>query len=83
MSLGFGWIVGGSSTLLRLRLYLRRNGGAYTYLASIGAALIIVQVCLKSRYRLQRFVIAATVFWLCWGIYRLEVRITDWSNPEL
>jgi Flp pilus assembly protein TadD len=52
----------------------------YTYVASAGLALMVVVLVAESQARLRPFVLGLIVLWVVWGVYRLETRISDWSD---
>jgi len=52
----------------------------YTYLASAGLALLVVVIGVESQARFRPFVLGLIAVWVLWGVYRLETRITDWSD---
>jgi protein O-mannosyl-transferase len=52
----------------------------FTYVASLGLALIVVLLCMEAKVRLRPFAIGAVALWVLWGVYRLETRIGEWSD---
>jgi protein O-mannosyl-transferase len=52
----------------------------YTYVASVGLALLVVVIGVESQVRLRPFVLGSIAVWVLWGVYRLETRISDWSD---
>jgi len=52
----------------------------YTYVASVGLALLVVVIGVESQVRLRPFVLGLIAVWVLWGVYRLETRISDWSD---
>jgi tetratricopeptide (TPR) repeat protein len=54
----------------------------YTYVASAGLALLVVVLGADSQVRLRPFVLGSIAAWALWGVYRLETRISDWSDAE-
>jgi protein O-mannosyl-transferase len=52
----------------------------YTYVASAGLALLVVVIGVESGPLLRPFVLGLIAVWAMWGVYRLETRISDWSD---
>jgi Flp pilus assembly protein TadD len=52
----------------------------YTYVASAGLALLVVVIGAESQVRLRPLVLGLVAVWVLWGVYRLETRISDWSD---
>ena len=52
----------------------------YTYLASAGLALMVVVIGIESQVTLRPFVLGLIAVWTVWSVYRLETRISDWSD---
>ncbi len=52
----------------------------FTYVASVGLALLVVVIGVESQVRLRPFVLGLIAVWVLWGVYRLETRISDWSD---
>jgi protein O-mannosyl-transferase len=54
----------------------------YTYLASAGLALMVVVIGVESQVTLRPFVLGSIAVWTAWSVYRLETRISDWSDAS-
>ncbi len=52
----------------------------YAYLASAGLALMVVVIGVESQVTLRPFVLGLIAVWTVWSVYRLETRISDWSD---
>jgi protein O-mannosyl-transferase len=80
LPIGFAWM--GIALLPFCGIVFIYQGMAerYTYVASIGLALVVVVICVESQTRWRPFVVGSIAVWVLWGVYRLETRITDWSD---
>jgi Flp pilus assembly protein TadD len=52
----------------------------YAYLASAGLALMVVVIGVESQVTLRPVVLGLIAVWTVWSVYRLETRISDWSD---
>jgi Flp pilus assembly protein TadD len=78
--IGFAWM--GIALLPFCGIVFIYQGMAerYTYVASAGLALMVVLIGVEWRVRLRPFVLGLIAVWVLWGVYRLETRISDWSD---
>jgi Flp pilus assembly protein TadD len=78
--IGFAWMGIGLLPFCGLVFIYQGMAERYTYVASIGLALIVVVIAAESPIRLRPFAFALIAIWVSWGVYRLETRISDWSD---
>ncbi len=52
----------------------------YEYLASFGLALAVVALVLRLKTRARFAGWCVLAIWLCWGVWRVEARLSDWSS---
>jgi protein O-mannosyl-transferase len=54
----------------------------YAYLASAGVCLVICALMFKVQDQERRTAVFSLVFlWVLWGVWRLESRVADWTDP--
>jgi Flp pilus assembly protein TadD len=53
----------------------------FTYLASMGLALFIASMAIEFRKLTRNLFPTLVLLWLTWGIYRLHIRVIDWTDP--
>ncbi|HMH15837.1 MAG TPA: tetratricopeptide repeat protein [Edaphobacter sp.] len=53
----------------------------FTYLASMGLALCIASLAVEFRQPTRNLAPALILIWITWGVYRLHVRVLDWTDP--
>jgi protein O-mannosyl-transferase len=53
----------------------------FTYLASMGLALCIASFAIELRKPTHNVAPALILLWLTWGVYRLHMRVLDWTDP--
>jgi protein O-mannosyl-transferase len=80
LSIGFAWIVIGLLPFCGLVFIYQGMAERYTYVSSMGFAFLISVSAMTTRMRFRPLVFGLLSFWIVWGIYRLEERITDWSD---
>ena len=80
LTIGFAWM--GIALLPFCGIVFIYQGMAerYTYVASIGLALVVVVIGVEPQLPWRPFVVGSIAVWVLWGVYRLETRITDWSD---
>jgi Flp pilus assembly protein TadD len=78
--IGFAWMGIGLLPFCGIVFIYQGMAERYTYIASIGLALMVVLIAADSQVRLRPFVLASIAIWMSWGIFRLETRISDWSD---
>jgi Flp pilus assembly protein TadD len=78
--IGFAWMGIGLLPFCGIVFIYQGMAERYTYIASIGLALMVVFMAVESQVRLRPFVLALLAIWMSWGIFRLETRISDWSD---
>jgi len=81
--IGFAWMGIGLLPFCGIVFIYQGMAERYTYLASMGLALVIVVIGVESQARLRPFVFGLIAVWVLWGVYRLETRISDWSDVAL
>jgi len=79
-SIGFAWVGIGLLPFCGLVFIYQGMAERYTYVASVGLALLVVVIGRESQVRLRPFVLGLTAVWALWGVYRLETRISDWAD---
>jgi Flp pilus assembly protein TadD len=79
-SIGFAWMGIGLLPFCGIVFIYQGMAERYTYVASVGLALLIVVIGRESQVRLRPFVFGLIAVWVLWGVYRLETRISDWSD---
>jgi Flp pilus assembly protein TadD len=79
-SIGFAWMGIGLLPFCGMVFIYQGMAERYTYVASMGLALMVVVISVESQVRLRRFVLGLIAVWVLWGVYRLETRISDWSD---
>jgi Flp pilus assembly protein TadD len=79
-SIGFAWMAIGLLPFCGIVFIYQGMAERYTYVASVGLALLIVVIGRESQVRLRPFVFGLIAVWVLWGVYRLETRISDWSD---
>ncbi len=81
--LGFAWM--GVALLPFCGIVFIYQGMAerYTYVASAGLALTVVLIAVESHAWFRPLVLGLVAAWVLWGVYRLETRISDWSDAAL
>jgi protein O-mannosyl-transferase len=77
---GFAWIGIGLLPFCGLVFIYQGMAERYTYVASAGLALLVVVLGTDSQVRLRPLVLGLIAVWALWGVYRLETRISDWSD---
>jgi Flp pilus assembly protein TadD len=82
LPVGFAWM--GIALLPFCGIVFIYQGMAerYTYVASAGVALMIVLIGVEFPARSRPFVVGLVAVWVLWGVYRLEARVSDWSDAE-
>jgi protein O-mannosyl-transferase len=78
--IGFAWMGIGLLPFCGMVFLYQGMAERYTYVASVGLALLVVVIGVESQVRLRPFVLGAIAVWVLWGVYRLETRISDWSD---
>jgi Flp pilus assembly protein TadD len=78
--IGFAWMGIGLLPFCGLVFIYQGMAERYTYVASAGLALLVVVIGVESHVRLRPFVLGLIAVWVLWGVYRLETRISDWSD---
>jgi Flp pilus assembly protein TadD len=81
LSIGFAWMGLGLLPFCGIVPIYQGMAERYTYTASAGLALAIVILGVESHGRLRPIALGLIVPWVLWGVYRLEARIVDWSDP--
>jgi Flp pilus assembly protein TadD len=79
-SIGFAWMGIGLLPFCGIVFLYQGMAERYTYVASVGLALLVVVIGRESQVRLRPFVLGLIAAWVLWGVYRLETRISDWSD---
>ena len=79
--LGLAWTLVCLLPYSGLTLLYQGMAERYTYLASIGIALLLCSLCFDTPRPARRLLTAALALWALWGITRLELRISDWRDP--
>src|SRR5580700_229819 len=79
-SIGFAWMGIGLLPFCGIVFIYQGMAERYTYVASAGLALLVVVIGVESHVRWRPFVVGLTAVWVLWGVYRLETRISDWSD---
>jgi len=80
LKFGFAWMGIGLLPFCGIVFIYQGMAERYTYVASVGLALLVVVIGRESQVRLRPFVLGLTAVWVLWGVYRLETRISDWSD---
>jgi len=78
--IGFAWMGMGLLPFCGVVFIYQGMAERYTYVASAGLALMVVVIGVESQVRLRPFVLGFIAVWALWGVYRLETRISDWSD---
>jgi protein O-mannosyl-transferase len=78
--IGFAWMGIGLLPFCGIVFLYQGMAERYTYVASVGLALLVVVIGAESQVRLRPFVLGLISVWALWGVYRLETRISDWSD---
>jgi protein O-mannosyl-transferase len=79
-SIGFAWMGIGLLPFCGIVFLYQGMAERYTYVASVGLALLVVVIGRESQVRLRPFILGLIAAWVLWGVYRLETRISDWSD---
>jgi Flp pilus assembly protein TadD len=79
-AIGFAWMGIGLLPFCGIVFIYQGMAERYTYVASAGLALMIVVLAMESHARLRPLVLGLIAVWVVWGVYRLETRISDWSD---
>jgi Flp pilus assembly protein TadD len=79
-AIGFAWMGIGLLPFCGIVFIYQGMAERYTYVASAGLALTIVVLGVESRARSRPLVLGLIAVWVVWGVYRLETRISDWSD---
>jgi Flp pilus assembly protein TadD len=79
-AIAFAWMGIGLLPFCGIVFIYQGMAERYTYVASAGLALMIVVLGVESRARLRPLVLGLIAVWVVWGVYRLETRISDWSD---
>ena len=79
-AIGFAWMGIGLLPFCGIVFIYQGMAERYTYVASAGLALMVVVIGLESQVRFRPFVLGLIAVWVLWGVYRLETRISDWSD---
>jgi protein O-mannosyl-transferase len=80
LPIGFGWMAIGLLPFSGIVFIYQGMAERYTYVASVGLALMVVVIGVESQARLRPFVFGLIAVWVLWSIYRLQTRISDWSD---
>jgi Tfp pilus assembly protein PilF len=78
--IGFAWMGIGLLPFCGIVFLYQGMAERYTYVASVGLALLVVVIGVESQVRLRPFALGLIAVWVLWGVYRLETRISDWSD---
>ena len=70
-AIGFAWVGIGLLPFCGIVFIYQGMAERFTYLASMGLALMIVVIGAESRVRWRQFVLGLIAVWGVWGIYRL------------
>jgi Tfp pilus assembly protein PilF len=79
-SIGSAWMGIGLLPFCGIVFIYQGMAERYTYLASMGLALLVVVIGIESQAGWRPFVLGLIAVWVLWGVYRLETRISDWSD---
>jgi protein O-mannosyl-transferase len=77
---GFAWMGIGLLPFCGIVFIYQGMAERYTYVASVGLALMVVAIGGESQVRLRPVVLGLIGVWALWSVYRLEIRISDWSD---
>jgi protein O-mannosyl-transferase len=55
----------------------------FLYFASAGLALTIAALCYEAPKETRSIAVGVVALWAIWGVWRLHVRLIDWSDPVL
>jgi len=80
LPIGFAWMGIGLLPFCGIVFISQGMAERYTYVASVGLAVTVVVIGVESQARLRPFVLGLIAVWVLWGVYRLETRISDWSD---
>jgi Tfp pilus assembly protein PilF len=78
--IGFAWMGIGLLPFCGIVFIYQGMAERYTYVASVGLAIVVVIIGAESQVRVRPFVLGLIAVWVLWGVYRLETRISDWSD---
>jgi Flp pilus assembly protein TadD len=79
-TIAFAWMGIGLLPFCGIVFLYQGMAERYTYVASAGLALLVVVIGAESQVLLRPFVLGLIAVWVLWGVYRLETRISDWSD---
>ena len=83
MAAGLGWLILATVPFCGVVFIYQGMAERFMYFASIGLALAMSSI-LSMPFTAQRKLVAAFILvWMAWGVWRLESRLTDWSDPVL
>lgn len=80
LPIGFAWMGIGLLPFCGIVFIYQGMAERYTYVASVGVALMVVAIGRESHLRWRPFVLGLIAVWVLWSVYRLETRISDWSD---
>jgi protein O-mannosyl-transferase len=78
--IGFAWLGIGLLPFCGIVFIYQGMAERYTYIASAGLALMVVVFAASLPARWRPVALTLIVLWVMWGVYRLETRLSDWSD---
>ena len=78
---GFLWLLIALIPFCGLIFIYQGMAERFTYLASMGLALVIASMAIEFRQSTRNVLPALILLWMSWGIYRLHIRVIDWTDP--
>ncbi|SNS25045.1 Tetratricopeptide repeat-containing protein [Granulicella rosea] len=77
----FAWICLALLPFCGLLALDRGMAERFVYVASAGFALLIVTLAAYASPSRRRPILALIALWVCWSVWRVHVRATDWTDP--
>lgn len=78
---GIAWLLTALAPFCGVLFLYQGMGERFAYIASMGATVVIVALIASSHPPFRTVLIAVTMLWAAWGIFRLETRLSDWNSP--
>lgn len=78
---GMAWLLVALAPFCGLVFLYQGMAERFCYIASIGIAVAFVSLVAAQKPPARAIALGLVSLWAVWGIYRLEVRLSDWNTP--
>lgn len=78
---GIAWLLISLAPFCGLIFLYQGMAERFCYIASVGAVIALVSLANAQRPPLRTILFSILALWAAWSIYRLQIRLSDWSSP--